>query len=233
MDLSLTNANTTITTEKTSMKSSEYRKVIKPLLERRRRARINSCLDELKALIMESTENENADASKLEKADILELTVQHLRNLRRGAHQPNGINHIVPTDDKFRAGFTECAQEVSAFLTTVSGVDHNSRCRLLSHLSQHISRIPPSNLHPPMMSATVIDNSHPTPPPSPTSSSHSAEYSPITPVDSPNYVNYQTSNETAMYVWPRHQRCSPAVPSYHPYARTIEISPLGKPWRPW
>merc|ERR1712061_173915 len=60
----------------------QYRKVMKPLLERKRRARINKCLDELKDLMMHALQTEEENISKLEKADVLELTVKHLRKLK-------------------------------------------------------------------------------------------------------------------------------------------------------
>lgn len=60
------------------------------LMEKRRRARINQSLAILKALILESTKANSAktgDAhqpkhTKLEKADILELTVRHFQKHR-------------------------------------------------------------------------------------------------------------------------------------------------------
>ncbi|KAI4482743.1 hypothetical protein M0804_008596 [Polistes exclamans] len=54
-------------------------KITKPLLERKRRARINQCLDELKDLMVDAHETEGENISKLEKAEILELTVRHLQ----------------------------------------------------------------------------------------------------------------------------------------------------------
>uniref|UniRef100_V9IHA8 Enhancer of split mbeta protein n=1 Tax=Apis cerana TaxID=7461 RepID=V9IHA8_APICE len=60
----------------------QYRKVMKPMLERKRRARINRCLDELKDLMVTALQAEGENVAKLEKADILELTVRHLHTLR-------------------------------------------------------------------------------------------------------------------------------------------------------
>lgn len=59
----------------------------KPLMEKRRRARINQSLAILKALILESTTKNNKTEgqpkhTKLEKADILELTVRHFQRHR-------------------------------------------------------------------------------------------------------------------------------------------------------
>ncbi|XP_060522231.1 enhancer of split mbeta protein-like [Cylas formicarius] len=111
----------------------QYRKVMKPMLERKRRARINRCLDELKELMVTALQSEGENVSKLEKADILELTVRHLHNLKR-QHQL-----ILPQEqsyaDRFRAGFTQCAQEVTHFITgPLEIVDPMAGRKLLQHL---------------------------------------------------------------------------------------------------
>ncbi|XP_017042097.2 enhancer of split mbeta protein [Drosophila ficusphila] len=66
----------------------QYRKVMKPLLERKRRARINRCLEELKNLLKEMTYMDAEALAKLEKADILELTVHQLHRQRNIAATP-------------------------------------------------------------------------------------------------------------------------------------------------
>lgn len=66
--------------EKMSQKALE-RKSNKPIMEKKRRARINHCLNQLKSLILEA-DNERSRHSKLEKADILEMTVRYLQTLR-------------------------------------------------------------------------------------------------------------------------------------------------------
>ncbi|KYQ52792.1 Enhancer of split mbeta protein [Trachymyrmex zeteki] len=94
----------------------QYRKVMKPMLERKRRARINRCLDELKDLMVTALQAEGENVAKLEKADILELTVRHLHTLRAARRLT-----LTPENsyaDRFRDGFTQCAQEVSTFLST-------------------------------------------------------------------------------------------------------------------
>ncbi|XP_047111166.1 protein hairy-like isoform X2 [Schistocerca piceifrons] len=102
----------------------------KPIMEKRRRARINNCLNELKTLILDAMKKDPARHSKLEKADILEMTVKHLESLQRqqsamaAATDPSVVN-------KFRAGFSECAGEVGRF----PGLEANVRRRLLSHLA--------------------------------------------------------------------------------------------------
>ena len=68
-------------------RTHQYRKVMKPLLERKRRARINKCLDELKDLMVYALQSEGESITKLEKADVLELTVNHMRKLKRQQHE--------------------------------------------------------------------------------------------------------------------------------------------------
>ncbi|CAH1116227.1 unnamed protein product [Phaedon cochleariae] len=118
----------------------QYRKVMKPMLERKRRARINRCLDELKELMVNALQSEGENVSKLEKADILELTVRHLHGLRR-QHQL-----ILPPEpsyaDRFRAGFTQCAQEVTQFITTpAEPLEPGAGRKLLQHLGACVRQL--------------------------------------------------------------------------------------------
>ncbi|XP_011312632.1 uncharacterized protein [Fopius arisanus] len=71
-------------------------------MEKRRRARINQSLAALKALILDSARLENTKHSKLEKADILELTVRHLQR-QRSLTQP-GLS-------RYKAGYHDCSRE--------------------------------------------------------------------------------------------------------------------------
>ncbi|XP_032592065.1 protein hairy [Drosophila grimshawi] len=120
----------------------------KPLMEKRRRARINQSLAILKALILESTKHQNAKNgdgqakhTKLEKADILELTVRHFQRHR---------NLDDPTVNKYRSGYTDCAREVARYLATPEPPpmgnmptlsEPGSKARLLRHLDQCIAEI--------------------------------------------------------------------------------------------
>ncbi|XP_039278999.1 protein hairy [Nilaparvata lugens] len=126
------------------------RRANKPLMEKRRRARINQSLALLKTLILDSAKSENTKHSKLEKADILELTVRHLQRQKT-------LGSAVL--DKYRAGYQECAKEVTRFLDTPElhlGVtpnlsikpgsphqliDPTMKQRLLRHLESCVSEI--------------------------------------------------------------------------------------------
>uniref|UniRef100_UPI004038E30F transcription factor HES-4-like isoform X2 n=1 Tax=Callospermophilus lateralis TaxID=76772 RepID=UPI004038E30F len=73
--------------------------------------------------------------SKLEKADILEMTVMiHLQNLRR-FQVTAALSSDPAVLGKYRAGFNECLAEVTRFLAGCEGVPAKVRSRLLGHLA--------------------------------------------------------------------------------------------------
>ena len=125
-------------------RTQEYRKIVKPLIERKRRARINTCLDELKDLMVFAMQTEGESISKLERADVLELTVKHLRKLKR--QQMLALNPALDMD-RFHAGYTTCATEVSRTLAS-TGVDISIGSRLMSHLGNKLNTIETSRVSP-------------------------------------------------------------------------------------
>merc|ERR1739844_343171 len=119
-------------------RTHQYRKVMKPLLERKRRARINKCLDELKDLMVYALQSEGESITKLEKADVLELTVNHMRKLKR--QQQLQANPSLDMD-RYRAGFTACASEVSRFMASMPGVNITMGTHLMGHLGSSIQSL--------------------------------------------------------------------------------------------
>uniref|UniRef100_A0A2K6BR76 Hes family bHLH transcription factor 4 n=1 Tax=Macaca nemestrina TaxID=9545 RepID=A0A2K6BR76_MACNE len=81
--------------------------------------------------------------SKLEKADILEMTVRHLRSLRR-VQVTAALNADPAVLGKYRAGFHECLAEVNRFLADCEGVPAEVRSRLLGHLAACLRQLGPS-----------------------------------------------------------------------------------------
>ncbi|XP_078041840.1 bHLH protein similar to Deadpan [Augochlora pura] len=122
-----------------SPKHPDGRRANKPLMEKRRRARINQSLAALKALILDSARLENTKHSKLEKADILELTVRHLQR-QRSLAQP-GLS-------RYKAGYQDCSREVSRYLDAPDIITGNTtpmdpavKQRLLRHLDSCVSEL--------------------------------------------------------------------------------------------
>ncbi|XP_031157960.1 transcription factor HES-2-like [Sander lucioperca] len=77
-------------------------KLRKPLVEKLRRERINSSIEQLKSLLSPEFLKQQPD-SKLEKADILEMTVCVLRRLQQQNQQQkrllNNINKLQSSSD--------------------------------------------------------------------------------------------------------------------------------------
>ncbi|XP_072395529.1 transcription factor HES-4-like [Diabrotica undecimpunctata] len=118
-------------------KPSEPRRANKPLMEKRRRARINQSLAALKTLILDSAKADNTKHSKLEKADILELTVRHFQ--RHRSLDVKGIN-------QYKAGYADCVREVQRYLETpdaqtMTVIDSGIRQRLLRHLDNCVAEV--------------------------------------------------------------------------------------------
>ncbi|TRY96824.1 hypothetical protein DNTS_015403, partial [Danionella cerebrum] len=97
-------------------RTARHRQVSKPLMEKKRRARINKCLNELK-ILLESVCSSRVRKRKLEKADILELTVEHLEHLRSSAR---GISQ-TSVSAEFQSGYRSCLASAHRFLLTSSG----------------------------------------------------------------------------------------------------------------
>lgn len=72
--------------------------------------------------------------TKLEKADILEMTVKHLQSVQR-----QQLNMAIQSDPtvvhKFKTGFVECAEEVNRYVSQMEGIDSGVRQRLSAHLN--------------------------------------------------------------------------------------------------
>merc|ERR1719361_263400 len=116
-------------------RSHQYKKIMKPLLERKRRARINKCLDELKDIMTAALQAQGENVSKLEKADILELTVRHLHKMQQARRLMSTNRNPLEEIHRFQAGYSSCAQEAASFLLSTPGVDVRISQKLLSYLS--------------------------------------------------------------------------------------------------
>lgn len=107
----------------------DNRKASKPLIEKRRRARINRSLGELKEIVVASERNPqspNSRPPKLEKADVLELTVAYVKKLR-------DRNHLTDNSSGgFEAGFKRCLNSVCKFM---ENEDQKLKSRLLTYLN--------------------------------------------------------------------------------------------------
>ncbi|XP_010900604.1 hairy-related 8.2 [Esox lucius] len=116
--------------------AKEERKLRKPLIERKRRERINNCLDQLKETVVGAF---RLDQSKLEKADILEMTVKHLQNIENHKFSADPTLGLE-AQQKYSTGYIQCMHEVHNMLLTCEWMDKTLGSRLLNHLLKSLPR---------------------------------------------------------------------------------------------
>ncbi|XP_054267334.1 hairy/enhancer-of-split related with YRPW motif protein [Macrosteles quadrilineatus] len=229
------------------------RKKRRGIIEKRRRDRINTSLSELRRLVPSAFEKQGS--AKLEKAEILQMTVDHLKMLHA-----KGMDALAYDPSKFamdyhNIGFRECAAEVARYLVTVEGLDIQDplRLRLMSHLqcfaaqrelaSKQAPWYPGSAPGPPTY---PLDTSHSSsanssfetgscesapPASSTTSSTSTSALTPLTTVS--GYHQYPQHPHHPPHHYPAP---APAPPSYnHPQQHSYQQnnSPVSKPYRPW
>ncbi|XP_041931250.1 hairy-related 11 [Alosa sapidissima] len=118
-------------------KSKCLKRVLKPVIEKKRRDRINQNLHELRVLLLRCTKDTRLQNPKLEKAEILDLAVQYLRRDTEKHCKRNEPGSQHPPDEEvnpeisvsglqaphaqfssvYTAGFHHCLTNVSSFMT--------------------------------------------------------------------------------------------------------------------
>ncbi|XP_029922703.1 hairy-related 8.2 [Myripristis murdjan] len=188
--------------------AKEERKLRKPLIERKRRERINNCLDQLKETVIGAF---RLDQSKLEKADILEMTVKHLQNIQSNKLIDPALG--LEAQQKYSTGYIQCMHEVHNMLLTCEWMDKTLGSRLLNHL---LKSLPRSTDEAPLQPPPRQDV-----PPLP---SHGARL-PCTPVRGDPQPGRQVQREAA----PHHHAAGyqERPPLHSPHLGMLEM------WRPW
>ncbi|NXW49644.1 HES6 protein, partial [Nyctiprogne leucopyga] len=100
----------------------------KPLVEKKRRARINESLQELRLLLSDSEFQ-----AKLENAEVLELTVRRVQAVLERRSLEDGRLHREASE-RFAAGYIQCMHEVHTFVSSCPGIDATTAAELLNHL---------------------------------------------------------------------------------------------------
>ncbi|XP_063072496.1 transcription factor HES-5-like [Engraulis encrasicolus] len=117
------------------LSNKEKHKLRKPAVEKMRRDRINNSIEQLKAMLEKEFHKQDPNA-KLEKADILEMTVLFLKQQLLQCHSQAGGGR-GPQQQQQQAhsdGYSQCWRETLHFLSLSSKVDAS-----VLHLSQQAS----------------------------------------------------------------------------------------------
>ncbi|KAI3360987.1 hypothetical protein L3Q82_013191 [Scortum barcoo] len=117
----------------------QARKRRRGIIEKRRRDRINNSLSELRRLVPSAFEKQGS--AKLEKAEILQMTVDHLKMLHASGGKGYFEAHALAKDYR-SLGFRECLAETARYLSIIEGRESADplRIRLVSHLSNYASQ---------------------------------------------------------------------------------------------
>ena len=151
------------------MRPKMDRATSKPLMEKRRRERINRSLNELKSILLEALRRDTTSCSKLEKADILEMTVRYLHSTKtpNGYPFPGTQPTPVESENRYQAGFVDCKAEMNRALASCPDLSEESRQKILNSIRpksqqpSHISPIQPT-ANPAVLAAAAAANQYAT-----------------------------------------------------------------------
>nr|XP_006012251.1 PREDICTED: transcription cofactor HES-6-like [Latimeria chalumnae] len=213
--------------------AKEERKLRKPLIERKRRERINNCLDQLKETVVGAF---RLDQSKLEKADILEMTVKHLQNIQHNKTMADSTLGLE-AQQRYSTGYIQCMHEVHNLLLTCEWMDKTLGARLLNHL---LKSLPGSSEETckasPKPSAPVVQ--------SPQTRSTPVSRGVIVPTPSPSPEHFHPFDEklplSDLAPLPSSSVSTPQQPVISPPRQIQQENLLNNPgmasldmWRPW
>ncbi|XP_019396814.1 PREDICTED: transcription factor HES-5-like isoform X2 [Crocodylus porosus] len=138
----------------------EKNKLRKPVVEKMRRDRINSSIEQLKVLLEKEFQRLQPN-SKLEKADILEVAVSYLK--QQSQVQARAFSQKSPEQD-FNTGYLRCLREALHFLSYYEP-RKEAQAQLIKHFCK--AQMIPDNLCSPAMqipppSPCLIPRKHPT-----------------------------------------------------------------------
>ncbi|KAG5675572.1 hypothetical protein PVAND_005466 [Polypedilum vanderplanki] len=109
-------------------------KIQKPILEKRRRDRINGSLDELKNLLLAIKQRDPLRYARLEKADILEMVVKYLKDLKK--RRQAMIAAMEPMLFRsFKMGYLDCTRTTIDFINEIETPAERKQ-QIIDHISK-------------------------------------------------------------------------------------------------
>ncbi|ELU08376.1 hypothetical protein CAPTEDRAFT_163301 [Capitella teleta] len=121
------------------------RKLIKHIVEKKRRGRINQCLDDLKCLVLDELHRKPDQYEKMEKADILEMTVRYLRQRKQKlGKMTSPVSGVVESEtqaQQFYNGYRSCVAEINSILDRQEALPEDLKTRLRGSLLRASERL--------------------------------------------------------------------------------------------
>ncbi|KAG8568639.1 hypothetical protein GDO81_014086 [Engystomops pustulosus] len=122
--------------------TKEKTKMRKPIVEKMRRDRINSSINQLRKLLEQEFQLLQPD-SKPEKADILEVAVMFLKQQQICISAGTKLVH-APGHQEYRRGYSKCLHEALSYLSA-QHLGQETHVRLLNYFHQLLDQ--PRNLN--------------------------------------------------------------------------------------
>ncbi|XP_044060190.1 hairy-related 11 [Siniperca chuatsi] len=137
------------------------KRVLKPVVEKKRRDRINQSLAELRSLLLNHTSDPRLQNPKIEKAEILDLAVEYLQKWTDGKSFDSTNSHLethaaavslhhsesnAPTLFTIEsAGFQQCVAQLTSYMHRITPAQRTS---LIEGLKHHAGSQQPNNTKP-------------------------------------------------------------------------------------
>ncbi|XP_043107513.1 transcription factor HES-5-like [Puntigrus tetrazona] len=126
-------------TDYSKLSNKEKHKLRKPVVEKMRRDRINNCIEQLKSMLEKEFQQQDPN-TKLEKADILEMTVVFLKQQLQPKTSATKKAHFD--------GYSQCWRETMTFLSGNTKVDtvrqHLNHYQEAQRLSKELTHVSPA-----------------------------------------------------------------------------------------
>ncbi|KAM9740725.1 hairy-related 11 [Menidia menidia] len=124
------------------------KRILKPVVEKKRRDRINQSLAELRRLLLSSTSDARLQNPKIEKAEILDLAVEYLKNWTDRKNRSNDLTCGMRTQAPLvgpaepsahplliseTAGFQQCVAQLTGYMQKIPPAQRASLIEGLRH----------------------------------------------------------------------------------------------------
>ncbi|NP_001098267.1 transcription factor HES-7 [Oryzias latipes] len=126
--------------QQTTEDSKSGKRILKPVVEKKRRDRINQSLAELRSLLLNVTSDPRLHNPKLEKAEILDLAVEYLKKWTDRKNARDAESSAPPLLSTETAGFQHQVSQLTSFMHKVTPAQ---RTRLMETLRHHAESLQP------------------------------------------------------------------------------------------
>ncbi len=117
------------------------RKFAKTCVEKKRRDRINRCLDELKDLMSQA--DDKAKYQKMEKAEILEMAVTYMKSLLNNNNSSCTVTHANQSEfqNNYTQAYRQCLNEFQTCLQSLPGVQDDFKSGIMYQMSRRYTEM--------------------------------------------------------------------------------------------